>query len=142
LGFRHQLLAYRGGLYRLGRPGGRLPAQEPDTAHGIVPHSSGTGGVSAQPDVADGVDGSGRQRRGAALVMLLELLPLLMFGVVCLVLMLGYPVAFTLAGVALLFAAFGIVGGHFDPNLLRTFPSRIYGIMTNYTLVAVPLFVF
>lgn len=74
--------------------------------------------------------------------MLVELLPLLMFAVVCLVLMLGYPVAFTLAGIALIFAAFGIVSGHFDPNLLRTFPSRIYGIMANYTLVAVPLFVF
>lgn len=74
--------------------------------------------------------------------MLIELLPLLMFALVCLVLMLGYPVAFTLAGVALIFAAFGIVTGHFDPNLLRTFPSRIYGIMANYTLVAVPLFVF
>ncbi len=74
--------------------------------------------------------------------MLIELLPLLMFALVCLVLMLGYPVAFTLAGIALIFAAFGIVTGHFDPNLLRTFPSRIYGIMANYTLVAVPLFVF
>lgn len=74
--------------------------------------------------------------------MLIELLPLLMFALVCLVLMLGYPVAFTLAGIALIFAAFGIVSGHFDPNLLRTFPSRIYGIMANYTLVAVPLFVF
>lgn len=74
--------------------------------------------------------------------MLAELIPLLMFALVCGVLMLGYPVAFTLAGVALLFAALGIVTGHFEPNLLRTFPSRIYGIMANYTLVAVPLFVF
>ncbi len=74
--------------------------------------------------------------------MLIELIPLLMFATVCLVLMLGYPVAFTLAGVALIFAGFGIVTGLFEPNLLRTFPSRIYGIMANYTLVAVPLFVF
>ncbi len=74
--------------------------------------------------------------------MLIELLPLFMFAAVCLVLMLGYPVAFTLAGVALVFAGFGIVTGVFEPNLLRTFPSRIYGIMANYTLVAVPLFVF
>ncbi|WP_347329909.1 TRAP transporter large permease [Marinimicrobium locisalis] len=74
--------------------------------------------------------------------MLIELLPLVMFAVVCLVLMLGYPVAFTLAGVSLLFAGVGIVTGTFEANLLRTFPSRIYGIMANYTLVAVPLFVF
>ncbi|ROQ21802.1 tripartite ATP-independent transporter DctM subunit [Marinimicrobium koreense] len=74
--------------------------------------------------------------------MLIELIPLLMFAAVCAVLMLGYSVAFTLAGVALVFAGFGIVTGVFEPNLLRTFPSRIYGIMANYTLVAVPLFVF
>src|SRR5690606_26400334 len=71
-----------------------------------------------------------------------ELIPLLMFVAICLVLLLGYPVAFTLGGVALIFAGFGIVTGHFDANLLKTFPSRLFGIMTNYTLVAVPLFVF
>lgn len=74
--------------------------------------------------------------------MLIELIPLLMFAVICAVLMLGYPVAFTLGGTALLFAGFGIVGGVFDPNLLKSFPSRIYGIMNNYTLVSVPLFIF
>jgi tripartite ATP-independent transporter DctM subunit len=74
--------------------------------------------------------------------MLIELIPLLMFAAICIFLMLGYPVAFTLGGVALAFAAFGIVGGVFDPNLLKSFPSRLFGIMNNYTLVAVPLFVF
>lgn len=74
--------------------------------------------------------------------MLIELIPLFMFAAICFFLMLGYPVAFTLGGVALAFAAFGIVGGIFDPNLLKSFPSRLYGIMNNYTLVAVPLFVF
>lgn len=74
--------------------------------------------------------------------MLIELIPLLMFAVICIVLMLGYPVAFTLGGVALIFAGFGIVGGIFDPNLLKSFPSRIFGIMNNYTLVSVPLFIF
>jgi len=74
--------------------------------------------------------------------MLIELIPLFMFATICIFLMLGYPVAFTLGGVALAFAAFGIVGGIFDPNLLKSFPSRLYGIMNNYTLVAVPLFVF
>lgn len=75
-------------------------------------------------------------------MMLVEFIPLLMFAVICAALMLGYPVAFTLAGVALIFAGLGIVGGYFDPNLLKTFPSRLLGIMNNYTLVAVPLFVF
>lgn len=74
--------------------------------------------------------------------MLIELIPLLMFAAICVFLMLGYPVAFTLGGVALAFAGLGIVGGIFDPNLLKSFPTRLYGIMNNYTLVAVPLFVF
>ena len=74
--------------------------------------------------------------------MLIELIPLFMFAAICLFLMLGYPVAFTLGGVALAFAGVGIVGGIFDPNLLKSFPARLYGIMNNYTLVAVPLFVF
>lgn len=74
--------------------------------------------------------------------MLIELIPLLMFVAICLLLMLGYPVAFTLGGVALACAGLGIMGGVFDPNLLKSFPSRLYGIMNNYTLVAVPLFVF
>jgi len=54
----------------------------------------------------------------------------------------GYPVAFTLAGVALLFAALGTVLGSFDPGLLQAYPNRVFGIMGNATLLAVPLFVF
>jgi tripartite ATP-independent transporter DctM subunit len=75
-------------------------------------------------------------------MMWMEFIPLIMFAVICLALMLGYPVAFTLGGVALIFAAVGIVTGHFDPDWLGTFPARLFGIMSNYTLVAVPLFVF
>lgn len=54
----------------------------------------------------------------------------------------GFPVAFTLAGVALIFAFIGIATGIFDPAFLSAFPSRIFGIMTNGTLIAVPVFVF
>ncbi len=72
---------------------------------------------------------------------MIELIPLFLFLCVCLALMLGYPVAFTLAGSALLFAGLGIINGVFDPALLSAMPSRLYGTMTNYTLVAVPLFV-
>jgi tripartite ATP-independent transporter DctM subunit len=66
----------------------------------------------------------------------------LMFGVVVAVLLTGYPVAFTLAGTALLFAVVGTLAGVFDPVFLDTMPNRIYGIMNNSTLIAVPLFVF
>lgn len=72
---------------------------------------------------------------------MIELIPLLLFLAVCLLLMLGYPVALTLAGTALIFAAFGIVGGIFDPSLLKAMPDRLFGTMTNETLIAVPLFV-
>ena len=54
----------------------------------------------------------------------------------------GFPVAFTLAGVALIFALLGIMTGTFDPAFLSAFPSRIFGIMSNETLIAVPVFVF
>jgi len=54
----------------------------------------------------------------------------------------GFPVAFTLAGVALVFALIGVLTGLFDPAFLSAFPSRIFGIMSNETLIAVPVFVF
>jgi tripartite ATP-independent transporter DctM subunit len=73
--------------------------------------------------------------------MLIDALPLLMFLLVCLCLMLGYPVAFTLAGTALLCAGLGIINGLFDANLLLAFPERIFGTISNYTLVAIPLFI-
>jgi tripartite ATP-independent transporter DctM subunit len=72
---------------------------------------------------------------------MIELIPLLLFSAICLLLMLGFPVAFTLAGTALVFAAFGIIGGIFDPNLLKAMPDRIFGTMNNETLIAIPLFV-
>ncbi|MDH5544806.1 MAG: TRAP transporter large permease subunit [Gammaproteobacteria bacterium] len=71
-----------------------------------------------------------------------EYIPLVMFAVVCLVLLLGYPVAFTLAGTALGFAWFGTTLGMFDAAFLDALPNRLFGIMTNETLIAVPLFVF
>ena len=71
-----------------------------------------------------------------------ELIPLLLFLVVCLLLMSGYPVAFTLAGTALGFAFIGQMTGSFDAAFLGALPNRLYGIMTNITLIAVPLFIF
>jgi tripartite ATP-independent transporter DctM subunit len=66
---------------------------------------------------------------------------LYLFACVCLLLMLGYPVAFTLAGTALAFAAGGILFGHFDPAYLGALPGRLFGTVTNTTLIAVPLFI-
>ena len=71
-----------------------------------------------------------------------EVLPLLLFLVICLVLLLGYPVAFSLGGTALAFAWIGSLTGTFDTSFLEALPNRLYGIMTNETLIAVPLFVF
>lgn len=73
---------------------------------------------------------------------MVEWLPLILFACICLALMLGYPVAFTLAGVSLLIALVGWVLGGFPIDLLGTLPLRVYGIMTNEALIAVPLFVF
>ncbi len=67
---------------------------------------------------------------------------LYLFGSVFIVLLAGYPVAFSLAGTALAFAFIGEWTGTFDAAFLQALPNRLYGIMTNETLVAVPLFVF
>ena len=73
---------------------------------------------------------------------MIEFIPLILFVVMCASLLLGFPVAFTLGGVSLIFAGLGSIFGIFDLYLLETIPNRLFGIMTNSTLVAVPLFVF
>ena len=73
---------------------------------------------------------------------MIEYIPLVLFVVMCASLLLGFPVAFTLGGVSLIFAGLGSIFGIFDLYLLETIPNRLFGIMTNSTLVAVPLFVF
>ena len=54
-------------------------------------------------------------------------------------LLLGYPVALTLGGTALLAAGIGVANGVFEPALLMATPNRLFGILTNQTLMAVPL---
>ena len=71
-----------------------------------------------------------------------EFIPILFFVVICLALMAGYPVALTLAGVSLLFAVAGNLLGGFDMAFIALIPNRIYGILINQNLYAVPLFVF
>lgn len=72
----------------------------------------------------------------------MEILAFAMFLMVGVVLLTGYPVAFALGGTALVFAFLGTLFGGFDASLLAAMPNRLFGIMTNTTLIAVPLFVF
>ncbi len=65
-----------------------------------------------------------------------------LFAVVASVLLIGFPVAFTLGGVSLWFAFAGYLAGWFDAAFLMALPNRVYGIMTNVTLMAVPVFIF
>jgi tripartite ATP-independent transporter DctM subunit len=71
-----------------------------------------------------------------------EALSLLMIVGLCGFVLFGYPVSFTLAGTALLFALAGMAFGVFDPDFLGVLPHRIYGVMTNEVLIAIPLFIF
>ena len=71
-----------------------------------------------------------------------DLLGPLMFGVAFLLIFSGYPVAFSLGGTALVFAAVGVEMGLFEWTLLYAFPERVFGIMSNYVLLAVPFFIF
>ena len=71
-----------------------------------------------------------------------ELLAILLVVAMCGLLLAGYPVAFTLGGVALAFAAIGDLLGVMDVSLLGALPPRVFGVMTNEVLLAIPLFIF
>jgi tripartite ATP-independent transporter DctM subunit len=75
-------------------------------------------------------------------VTLPAILCLLLFVSACGLLLAGFPVAFTLAGISLIFAMIGWLAGVIDMSFLTAFPQRIFATMTNEVLVAVPLFVF
>ena len=70
------------------------------------------------------------------------MLAIFLFIIVIFILMLGYPVAFTLSGVSILFALICSLTNNFDLSILFALPSRIFGIITNETLVAIPMFIF
>lgn len=72
----------------------------------------------------------------------MEYMSLYLFAAVFILLLIGYPVAFTLAGAALIFTVIGEMTGSFDPAFLEALPNRLYGIIGNQILMAVPLFVF
>src|SRR6202162_3968878 len=66
----------------------------------------------------------------------------LMFGTLVIVLLIGYPVAFSLAAVGIGYGILGIELGLLQPTLLQALPERIWGVMSNDTLLAVPFFTF
>ncbi len=71
-----------------------------------------------------------------------DALAVAMVAAVCVLLLIGYPVALTLAGISLGFAALGAASGVMNLALMGALPERIYGIMTNEVLLAIPLFIF
>ena len=72
----------------------------------------------------------------------MEIIPLILIILICATLLLGYPVAFTLSGVSILFALACIPFGIFDASIFKSIPIRVFGIMNNVTLLAVPLFIY
>lgn len=71
-----------------------------------------------------------------------EVFAILLVVAICVALFAGYPVAFTLGGLSLAFAALGSVLGAFSFGFLAALPQRIFGVMTNEVLLAIPLFIF
>ena len=69
------------------------------------------------------------------------LAPLMFIGALALIFT-GYPVAFALGGTALLFAGIGVEMGLLDWGLMMALPNRLFGVMSNYVLLAVPFFIF
>ena len=74
--------------------------------------------------------------------MSLDLMAPLMFGGLVVLLLIGYPVAFSLAANGLFFGFIGIEMGLLQPSLLQALPERVLGIMANSTLLAIPFFTF
>ena len=66
----------------------------------------------------------------------------IMFGSLVIMLLLGYPAAFSLGAVGLSYALVGIGLGEFRPDFLQALPERVYGVMNNDTLLAIPFFTF
>ena len=124
------LLVDHGDLARNQRPAGRVPAQD---AHSGVRRADG---------VARHLAGDSCRARADGSMMHPELLAILMVVAVCGLLFFGYPVALTLGGVSLAFAALGHLTGAMGFSFIGALPQRVYGVMTNEVLLAIPLFIF
>ena len=75
-------------------------------------------------------------------VLIIHNMAPIMFGALVFFLLLGYPAAFSLGAVGLIFALIGIELGLFVPDFLQALPERVYGVMSNDTLLAIPFFTF
>src|SRR6202049_418572 len=75
-------------------------------------------------------------------VLLIDNMAPVMFAALVIFLLLGYPVAFALAANGILFALIGIGLGRFEPSFIQALPERLWGVMSNDTLLAVPFFTF
>ena len=71
-----------------------------------------------------------------------DLMAPLMFGALVLFMLVGYPVAFSLAAVGLSFAFIAVQSGFFEVSLLQALPERVFGIISNDLLLAIPFFTF
>src|SRR6185312_4092422 len=114
------------------RPAAGIRAQDADP---VVRGDAGVAGRFASDPRVE------RARRGA-LMGLAEILAVVMVAAVCGVLMIGYPVALTLGGVSLGFAVLGHLTGVMNLAILGALPERIFGIMTNDVLLAIPMLIF
>ncbi|HEX9326597.1 MAG TPA: TRAP transporter large permease subunit, partial [Reyranella sp.] len=74
--------------------------------------------------------------------LLIQYMAPIMFGALVVFLLLGYPAAFSLAAIGLIFGVIGIWLGLFTPDFLQALPERVYGVMSNDTLLAIPFFTF
>src|ERR1043166_9619264 len=129
-----------GRLTRDERHTGGVPAQDADPAVRGAARAA-----RPRPGAACRARARRRGRRARALKMpmgLSELIAVVMVVAVCGLLLAGYPVALTLAGVSLAFAALGHLAGVMSIGLLGALPVRIFGVMTNEVLLAIPLFIF
>ena len=112
-------------------PGG-IPARY--VLKSVIPDRLRAGGAARRfGDDQEPVHGAGKGVAG----MMTDLLPALMFLVFSLLILAGYPIAFTIGGTALVFGLYG-----FGMDFFNLLPLRVWGIMTNFTLIAVTLFVF
>ena len=71
-----------------------------------------------------------------------EWIAIVMFVLFLFLILSGYPVAFSFAGTAIVFGGIGLAIGAFDPNLVKLLPNRWFGAMSDFTLLAIPFFVF
>ena len=111
------------------------------------PHASQVHAIEAEVEhLVEAIEktliaGRGRGGLWMAAFLIANMAPI-MFASLVVVLLLGYPAAFSLGAVGLIFALIGIQLGEFRPDFLQALPERVYGVMSNDTLLAIPFFTF